>query len=181
MTKENRDAALYEICLRIKDERELYHPLDESCRMLSEEVLDYITRQYEKKGLEEEIVFRIRCDGPVEEERVKNAFEELIVAEEIQNAKQKRINRVKQLWLFCVGVLFVTAAIVLERFFSYSTAIEIVSIVGSFAVWEAANIWIVENPKSRLRKHLLRKLKATRILIEENLATVPSSEDTNDR
>lgn len=157
---------MYEINLKIREEKELYNPLDESCRTLSSEVSDYLTGQYGKKKLTDGILLKIKCDGPVNRERVCAAFQELIREQELHNTNQKRTNRLKQLWLFCIGVLFVTAAILLDGILG-SVPLELVSIVGSFAVWEAANIWIVENPRNQIAKLMLKKLNATKIVIEQ--------------
>ena len=35
----------------------------------------------------------------------------------------------------------------------------ILSTIGAFAMWVAAAIWIVENPKRRVRRHIFDKLK----------------------
>lgn len=35
--------------------------------------------------------------------------------------------------------------------------------IGSFAVWEAANIWIVENPQMRMQRRKLTKLTETEV------------------
>lgn len=59
-----------------------------------------------------------------------------------------------------------TAGILLDGVFG-SVPVELISIVGSFAVWEAANIWIVENPRTRLAKKTLKKLNSTKIVIEQ--------------
>lgn len=156
---------MYEIHLRIAEERELYSPFDESCRTLNSDVSDYLAEQYEKKEIGDEIVLKIKCDGPVDFERVRGAFQELIRQQELRNNNQKRINRIKQVWLLCVGVVFVAAAILLDGLLD-PVPVELISIVGSFAVWEAANIWIVENPRTRIAKKTLGRLNATKIVIE---------------
>lgn len=157
---------MYEINLKIHEETDLYNPFDESCRTLNSEVSDYLAGQYGKKEIGDEIILKIKCDGPVNFERVRNAFQELIREQEVHNAAQKRLNRIKQLWLFCIGVVFVAAAILLDGILG-SVPVELISIVGSFAVWEAANIWIVGNPRVRLAKRMLKKLNATKIVIEQ--------------
>ena len=42
---------------------------------------------------------------------------------------------------------------------------EIVSTVGAFSLWEAASIWIVENPSIRLRKARLQMLSNTEVFV----------------
>lgn len=156
---------MYEIKLKIREESDLYSPFDESFCTLNADVIDYLNKQYAKKGMDREIALRIKSDTPIDRERVRKAFRELIREQELHNEKQKRINLLKQLWLFSVGIVFVAAAIFLGGKLD-SMLFELISIVGSFAIWEAANIWIVENPKARLRKIMLGRLKATKIVME---------------
>ncbi len=157
---------MYEINLRIDEEKDLYSPFDESCRTLSSDVSDYLSGQYAKKDIGDEIILKIKCGGPVDFERVCGAFQELIREQKVKNANQKRLNIVKQAWLFSIGVVFVAAAILLEGILG-SVPVELISIVGSFAVWEATDIWIVENPRTKLAKRTLRKLNSTRIVVEQ--------------
>ncbi len=158
---------MYEINLKINDEMELYDPFDESCRTLSSAVSDYLTLQYGRKEAGDDIILKIKCSGPVDRDRVKGAFQELIREHDIRNANQKRFNRLKQIWLLCIGVAFVAAGILLDGILG-SVPVELISIVGSFAVWEAANIWIVENPRTRIAKRTLKALKTTKIEIEHS-------------
>lgn len=156
---------MYEIKLTIRDEKELYNPFDESCKTLNSDVSDYLAGQYGRKEAGDGIVLKIKCDGPVDFGRVRGAFQELIRDQELHNANQKRLNRVKQLWLLIVGIVFVAAGILLDGVLG-SVPVELLSIVGSFAVWEAANIWIVENPRTRFAQRMLKKLNDTKIVIE---------------
>ncbi len=156
---------MYTIQVKIESESELYSPYDESCRTLNSDVVDYLTEQYEKKGGDDSIILKIKCGSEIDYGRVRDAFQELIRKYEISNSNQRRLNRVKQIWLLCIGVVFVAAAIALDNVIG-SVFVELISIVGSFAVWEAANIWIVEKPKNRLQKRMMKGLKATKIQIE---------------
>lgn len=156
---------MYEINLTIQDEKQLYNPFDESCRTLNDDVSDYLAGQYGRKEAGDDIVLKIKCDGPINFERVCGAFQELIREQELRTSNQKRLNRVKQIWLLCIGIVFVTAGILLDGVLG-SVPVELISIVGSFAVWEAANIWIVENPRTRLAQRTLKKLNSTKIVIE---------------
>lgn len=165
--KGRRVLTVYEINLKIHDEKDLYSPYDENCLTLNDDVADYLAGQYNKKDIgDDEIIIKIKCDGPVEFERVRDAFQELIREQRIRTANQKRLNRIKQLWLFSVGFIFVAAAILLEGILD-AVPVELISIVGSFAVWEATNIWIVQNPRTRLAKRTMQKLNSTKIVIEQ--------------
>ncbi len=157
---------MYEINLKIHEENELYVPFDETCRTLNGDVIDYITKQYGKKGIDDEqIILKIKCGKPIDHDLVRGAFQELIKDLEVHNENQKKMNRVKQLWLLLVGAVFLTVAIFLDGKLG-SVLVELISITGSFAMWEAANIWIVENPKTRLQKRVLKRLNSTKIVIE---------------
>ena len=57
---------MYEISLRIHEENELYNSFDESCRTLSGDVSDYLTKQYGRKEIGDEILLRIKCDRPID-------------------------------------------------------------------------------------------------------------------
>ncbi len=157
---------MYEINLTIRNEKELYSPFDDTCRTLSQDVSDYLVEQYGRKEVGDEIVLKIKCGEPVDFDRARGAFQELIREQELHNANQKKINLIKQLWLFCVGVVFVAAGIMLDGVLD-SVPVELISIVGSFAVWEAANIWIVENPRTHIARMMLKRLNATKIVIEQ--------------
>lgn len=157
---------MHEIKLKIQEEKDLYDPFDESCRTLNSDVADYLSRQYGRQEIGEDTVLKIKCGGPVDFERVKGAFQETIREQERHNAAQKKLNLIKQLWLLCIGVVFVAAAILLDGVIG-SVPVELISIVGSFAVWEAANIWIVENPRVRLAKRTLKRLNSTKIVVEQ--------------
>ena len=68
--------------------------------------------------------------------------------------------------LLVIGLIFVAAGILLSAGLD-SILLELLSIVGSFAVWEAANIWIVENPEIKLRERFLRRLMETEIIVDK--------------
>jgi hypothetical protein len=68
-----------------------------------------------------------------------------------------------------IGIAFIAGWLLAARQ-TESVSVEVLSIIGSFAVWEAANIWISEKPHIRLRKLRLMILKDTevRFTVETN-------------
>lgn len=151
-----------EIKLRIHDEAELYNPFDEDRQVLSDEVLSYIMGRFDEKRLGEAAAIRIVSDGEIDRENVTEAFRGLIQSRLSINAKERKKNSAKMLRLFIIGLAFVTAGIVLGVKLD-AVPTEILSIIGSFAVWEAANIWIVENPQTRMERRLLTRLAESEI------------------
>ena len=138
-----------EIRLRIREESDLYNPFDESGETLSGDVTDYIVEQLSEIDIGQKPVLIIKSDDPVDAERLKRALQKYLAVRDALTKKQRKINMIRQLRLFVIGFVFVMAAIIMNGRV-HPVLEEIISIVGSFSIWEAANIWIVENPKIRL-------------------------------
>ena len=68
----------------------------------------------------------------------------------------------KQVRMFAIGLAFI-AIWLLVKTITNVLIVEILSIIGSFAIWEASNIWIVEKPNIRLKRHRLRRLMDTEV------------------
>ena len=101
----------------------------------------------------------------IDENKLYAALHRHVQSELAQIKRSKRFNFIKQLRLFLIGLAFVAAGILLGKYLN-SIPVEILSIIGSFAVWEAANIWIVENPALRLKQRLNEKLLQAEIRVE---------------
>ena len=109
-----------------------------------------------------------RCRGVlwikkyIDEEKIKKAFSKYINDKIEYNERKKRFNRVKQIRLFIIGIIFIGLSILIGAILE-SILYTIISTIGSFAIWEAANIWIVENMESKIEKGLLQNLLQTKI------------------
>ena len=147
----------YEIRIHIDDESELYNPFDESKSMLSDDLLSYLQERYTEKDFRKRAVL-IFSGARIDGDNLRSALHRYVEAELDMIRRKKRFNFLKQLRLFIIGIVFVAAGIVLGNYLD-SVPLEILSIIGSFAVWEAANIWIVENPTIRLQSRLNEKLR----------------------
>ena len=109
-------------------------------------------------------MIHIYSDTPVDEERVKRNIRRYTEDEgKIMKRKQQR-SRIKQLWLFAIGIAFIAFWLFIASK-TENILVEVLSIIGSFAVWEAANIWIVEVPEMKLYRRRLMRLEETEILI----------------
>ena len=153
--------SIHEIKLRIRNEDELYNPFDEDRQVLSDDVLSYVMDRYDEKQFGEAVSIRIVSDGDIDWENAAAAFRRKIDARLLINAKDRKKNNAKMLRLFLIGLAFVAVGIALSvRLDAVPT--EFLSIIGSFAVWEAANIWIVQNPQNKTdepKLHVLRRGK----------------------
>ena len=158
-------AEVFEIAISIQNENELYNSFDDSKMTISSDVIDYIFEKYQNRGLLEKLVIHIISDEPVDKDNLTKAFQNYLDTQRLQLTKQKRRNMVKQLWMFGIGVVFIGFGIYATD--KLPTLIgEIISTVGAFSMWEAASIWIVENPGNSLKKHWIDILEKTEIVCE---------------
>ena len=156
----------YEIKIKVNSESDLYNPLDETQSTLSNNMVNYLMSKIADVYRQDNIILSIRSETAVDEERVKAAFHNLALEKEKQLNNQKRLNSLQQLRLFIIGLIFITAAILLNESIN-PILTELISIVGSFSIWEAANIWIVQNPKMRWKKRILHRLTSTKIIVPD--------------
>ena len=153
---------MYEIKIKIHEEAELYNPLDPEQTLLADEVVAYVSRRYEEASRSERFCIHIFSDTPVNEERVRENFRINMEHQQDIETKEMKTASLKQLWLFFIGICFI-AIWLFAAGMTENLGVEVLSIIGSFAVWEAANIWIVEKPYIRLRKLVLYSLSKTEI------------------
>lgn len=152
----------YEILIKVEDEKELYNKFDESCNTISDEIITYIESQLSKKNVIDNLIIKISSKNYIDEEKIKKAFSKYINDKIEYNERKKRFNRVKQIRLFIIGIIFIGLSILIGAILE-SILYTIISTIGSFAIWEAANIWIVENMESKIEKGLLQNLLQTKI------------------
>ena len=123
----------YEIKIKIHEEVELYNPFDPEGSELSDEVIAYIVRKYQ------------------------NSFLDYARKEEMILGKVRNRTTLKQLTMFVIGILAISLWLFVARR-TENLLVEILSIIGSFALWEAVNIWIVEKPVMRMEENRLKKM-----------------------
>ena len=155
----------FEIKIIVNDESELYSPFDPDKRILSDDLIAYLSDRYQEKEIGKKTV--LVFEGvEIVAKNLESALHEHIAAELQKIDKQKKINILKQLRLFVIGLVFVATGIILTNYIS-AVPTELLSIIGSFAVWEAANIWIVGNPSLKFRQKFLKKLLEADIIVKE--------------
>ncbi|MBQ8935373.1 MAG: hypothetical protein IJ049_03100 [Oscillospiraceae bacterium] len=153
-----------QINIHVDREDDLYNSFDSGRQTLSNDLIEYISDCYTEKHLDERAVLSF-SGASIDTECLKNALQRYVRHEIEQNDRERKRNFAKMIRLLAIGLVFVAAAILLSTRLD-SILIELISIVGSFAVWEAANIRIVENPSVRLRECFLKRLQETEIVVE---------------
>ena len=67
--------------------------------------------------------------------------------------------------MFGIGVLFIAFGLYASDMLPALTG-EIISMIGAFSMWEAASIWIVENPENRIKQRWIKLIAQTEITCE---------------
>lgn len=99
---------------------------------------------------------------PINVERLKRAINTYVETEKRKLGFELKWNSLRQLRLFLIGIAFLALWL-------YASSItegiwpELLSIIGSFAVWEAANIWVIDKPDIRIKIKLLNLLDKAEI------------------
>lgn len=157
---------IYEIKLKIHEESDLYSTFDPEKEILSDEVSSYLKKKFSENTFPfEKIELKIISEMPLNQERCKKNIRAYVENELNLLSRQKKRSIVKQIWLFALGIIFIALWLFLERI-TESVLATVVCIVGWFAVWEAANIWLVESPEMRIEKLRLQKMQKTEIKFE---------------
>ena len=153
------------INVAISDEHELYNPFDPDGMVLNDDFLAYVLGRYGEKHIKERPVLRIISQTPIDEQKLRQALDRHLASEIQLNRKERCRDYLQQLRLLGIGLAFVAWGIYLMSRFN-SVVHEVISIVGSFAVWEAASIWIVQNPRRKIRHRLLERQQQVRLIVE---------------
>ena len=138
-----------EINLKIHEESDLYSPYDPKQKLLSEDVLSHLERNYINKhrSIGERFVLHIYSDTPLNEKDVVSSFSDYY-SQEIENLSYqiKKLTG-KQIGLIIFGVVFLSLWVYLSLIMDDAVKLEIVSIMGWVAIWEATSISIMQRPE----------------------------------
>ena len=140
--------ATQEIKLKIHEEADMFTPYDPDQTMLEEEISDYLIRCYGNvhRKSKEEFVIHIYSDTPVNEERVKKVIRDHCEQEKANSKHEIKMETYREITLAIVGVVLLSIWFVLSASIE-SVWMEIISIMGWVAVWEATSIAIMRRPE----------------------------------
>lgn len=157
----------HEIKLKIHEEADLFTPYDPDQMMLSEDISDYLVRNYENKHRKaiEKYIVHIYSDLPVDEEHVREAIRQHCRQEEDNIRHDIRLETNKEIILFIIG----TAILILWFILSLSregVGLEILSIMGWVAVWEGTSIIIMRRPELYIQSKIYEYASQAEIIID---------------
>lgn len=148
---------MYSITLNVESEEELYNPLDPQQNLLADDVKTYLYNKLQNREQPEGAELRVCSNTPIDEERFKSAVDRWAQEESRLIRASRKRNTIQQAWMFGSGVLFIALSLALEPMVDV-VWFTVLSTIGAFSMWEAASIWIVQNPKLRLRKLVVSRL-----------------------
>ena len=102
-----------------------------------------------------QLIFQSR--EPMDEQRVRDSISMWIKNEKHELKREEHASKLRQIWMLVIGVVFVAVSIAVELLVS-EFSFTILSTIGAFALWEAANLWIVETPQLRIPRILVRHM-----------------------
>ena len=139
------------ITLNVENEEELYNSLDPQKTLLADDVKTYLRNKLQARGQKDGVELCVFSQTPIDEERFKGAIDRWIEEEHSSIHASKKRKRIQQAWMFGAGVLFISLSLALQPVVGV-VWFTVLSTIGAFSMWEAASIWIVQNPQLRLRK-----------------------------
>lgn len=146
------------ITLNVTDEERLYNSLDPRRNLLNNEVKDYLLNQVQIEGPKNGVNLIVSSTIAIDEERFTASIDRWIQDEEQTIRAAARRNAIQQVWMFGIGVLFIALSLMLQPTVGV-VWFTVLSTIGAFSMWEAASIWIIQNPKLRMRKRAISRLK----------------------
>ena len=156
---------MYTIKLQVEKEKELYHPFDPDDTLISDSVKDYILDRLKENNAGDEVQIQIQSQDSIDEDHIRKAVLNWTAEEKRSLKAEHRKNTIQQLWMFGVGVLFLAISLALEAKVGL-VWYTVLSTIGAFSMWEAASIWIIQNPKLRLQRRIVdRRLAGIRIQV----------------
>lgn len=164
--------------IKLEKEEDLYHPLDPNGRLLSDEAKAYLYDRLLEKRLGDEIELHVLSDGPVDQNKVETAVWLWADTELESMRRESKRNILKQVRLIVFGLIFITASLVLKEKIP-TIWVTVLATVGSFSIWEATSIMLVQNPRIRNRRLKLRWLKEHMNIVFEGSEKVASSHNTS--
>ena len=157
---------MIDVRVKIDREEDLYCGFDEAGLTLSEDVLAYITKTLEGRRRDEKLRLCFVSALDLDEGRLERAIERYMQSVERSVKRLKRSSWLNSLRLLAIGVIFIVLGLVFENKMG-AVAAAIVSTIGSFSVWEAANVWIQEFPAIRAKERAVSFLRRSELVIED--------------
>lgn len=156
---------MYEIKIYVTNEEEIYNRFDNTKNTLSSDLTNYIMAAMEDRPIGEAIRIVFSSQDYIDSVILERAFVNYFKSLEKRLKKEKNRSFLQSMSLLIIGIIFVIIGVVLGDNISVVLA-TIISTIGSFTIWEAANRWIIELPRLRIENRILHFLQDYEITTE---------------
>ena len=156
-----------DIKLKIHEEADMFTPFDPEQKLLSEDVAAYLVRNYEnvhRRALED-LTVHVYSDTPVNADRVKHAIRDHCEQRMSNIDHALKLETLKELSLAILGLVLLSLWFFLSRTYD-NIWMEVLSIMGWVAIWEATSILVMRRPELHLLKKTYKKASNTKIIVE---------------
>ena len=146
------------ISIRIASEDDVFSPFDPAGMTLSDDIKSYMMDKLSAHRSFRRVKVNFICDTEVDEGRIRSVLIQSVDDSIKKLEKEKHLNIYSQLRLVIFGLSFISLWLALSVYLEQIWA-EVLSIIGSFSIWEASNILIIVNPELKYRRLMLESLK----------------------
>lgn len=148
----------FEIVIRIQEESELYNSFDPSRRTLSSDLGEYIISCLKDSSIGDKPLLHIVSDTEIDLEQFHKALDHYSERQMTEFEKSRKSNRYHALRMCCIGVFFIVVGIVFNGSLG-AVPTTVIETLGSFSIWEAADIWLQELPRLRISQKIANYLR----------------------
>lgn len=124
---------------------------------LNSEFVDYVIGKLKESEKLDPVQLIFQSREPLDEQRVRDSISMWVKNEKHELKREEHTSKLRQMWMLAIGVVFVALSIAVELIVS-EFSFTILSTIGAFALWEAANLWIVETPQLRVRRLFVKHM-----------------------
>lgn len=157
---------LTEISVRIEKESDLYDPFDPKGELLSSGVMSYIMDRYSEVPLGKRATITFFCSEDIDKERAVSAYRRRLETLRDVNRRDRKVLRLDMARLYIIGGIIIAAGLILKAFLD-ELPMEIVSIMGTFAVWEATSILLTKTPRNTIDNKKLEVLSEAELIFKK--------------
>ncbi|SDB50072.1 hypothetical protein [Butyrivibrio sp. INlla16] len=147
---------MFEIEVKVEQESDLYNHFDSRELMPSDDLIAYISNRLEERPLGEKIALSF-TGAEIDKEKFKRAMDDFRKIQTRKLVKERQRALANSIRLLITGIIFVIAGITLAGVMNEVVA-AVVSTIGSFSIWEAANKWLQVLPALRMKSHVYEVL-----------------------
>ena len=166
MDEESEPMSVFCIPVKVAEEESLYDPFCPSGLSFSGDLVEYLGDYIEDRKMGEDVLIELQAEQEPDMERFRNTYTGFIEKLIRRNKKEIRLSDLRAYASLFLGVLFVFLGVALADRVSNIGA-EVISAVGSFALWAAIALFIETIPTLRYKDRVLKRFLKAEIHFQE--------------